>query len=296
MDPDITLAGISLEHPLMNAAGTCKTVEDVREFARSAVSAITLGSITLEPRGGNEGDVYWHQASYSVNSLGMPNGGRPYYLEHLAEMVDIANEGGKPVVVSVAGFSPDEYGQLADLALNSGADLIELNMGCPNVWSDGQQKRIASFDPPGIHQILHHISDDAKLGIKLSPYSDPGMLAEVAAVLNGHDVDYVVASNTFPNALVLDASNTPIIGVGLAGLSGAAMFPIGLGQVYQLRQKLKDSIQIVGAGGISSGAHIRAYLSVGAVAVQSSTPYWNAGCNAGVYSEILQDYQVLAPA
>ncbi|ORT94849.1 dihydroorotate dehydrogenase, partial [Frankia casuarinae] len=53
------LCGVSLEHPIMNAAGTCKTAEDVETFARSAVSMIVVGSITREPRSGNSGNVYW---------------------------------------------------------------------------------------------------------------------------------------------------------------------------------------------------------------------------------------------
>ena len=39
------LAGIDLEHPLMNAAGTCKLLEGsdgVRELARSASAAVMV--------------------------------------------------------------------------------------------------------------------------------------------------------------------------------------------------------------------------------------------------------------
>jgi dihydroorotate dehydrogenase (fumarate) len=294
MGAPINLAGVELEHPLMNAAGTCKSLEDVRKFARSAVSAITVGSITLEPREVNHGNVYFQAQGFSLSSLGMPNLGKQYYMEHLPEMVEIALDASKPLVVSIAGFRPDEYGQLADIADAGGADIIEVNLGCPNVWADGRQKPIPSFDPSAIQEIINNVNglEDRTIGVKLSPYSDPGKLAEVAAILNELPVGYVVSCNAFPNALLLDSEHKPVIDVGLAGLTGAAMLPIGLGQVAQLREVLDSHIQIVGVGGISSREHISAYLSVGAVAVQASTVFWNTPlhCNPIAYSEILMYY------
>ena len=71
MSFEVEIAGSKLEHPLMNAAGACKKVEEVQELARSATAAIMLGSITLEPREGNSGNVYWAGDGFSLNSLGL---------------------------------------------------------------------------------------------------------------------------------------------------------------------------------------------------------------------------------
>lgn len=288
-----SLSGVELEHPLMNAAGTCKTLEDVTKFARSAVSAIVVGSITLEDRMGNQGNVYWPGQSYSLNSLGMPNRGQVYYRENLPQMVEIAHKAGKPLILSVAGFSPAEYGELAQLAHDAGVDFIELNLGCPNVWDGGLQKRIASFDPSGIVTIMAEverlIADGSLVGVKLSPYSDPGMLAEVAEAISGLPICYVAASNTFPNSLTVDGAGKSVIDVGLAGLSGIAMKPVGLGQVKQLHQLLPSTIQLIGVGGISNGQDVQDYLHVGASATQAATVYWNSNENPGVFGDILSD-------
>lgn len=69
MELQTEIAGISLEHPLMNAAGTCKTLEDVKKLSRSATAAVMVGSITMEPRDGNAGDIYWSEKMFSLNSL-----------------------------------------------------------------------------------------------------------------------------------------------------------------------------------------------------------------------------------
>jgi dihydroorotate dehydrogenase (fumarate) len=80
MDLTFKLAGITLEHPLMNAAGMCKTTPQVIRLARSAVAAVMVGSITMEPRAGNQGNVFWQDPAgrYSLNSLGLPNPGSAY--------------------------------------------------------------------------------------------------------------------------------------------------------------------------------------------------------------------------
>ena len=54
MELQTEVAGIRLEHPLMNAAGTCKMLEDVKELSRSATAADTgrCGATRPAPRAG----------------------------------------------------------------------------------------------------------------------------------------------------------------------------------------------------------------------------------------------------
>lgn len=286
-----TLAGVPLEHPVLNAAGTAKSHDDVARLARSAVAAVTVGSITLEPREGNAGEVYATRDGYAVNALGMPNRGAPFYREALPEMAAVAHAAGKPLIVSVAGFDPDEYGELAHLAADAGADLVELNLGCPNVWSDGSQHRIASFDPDLVaRSIAAAAGAGAPLGAKLSPLSDPVLLAEVAAVLADGAARFVVTANTFPNGLVLREDGRPAIDVGFGGVSGAAMKPIALGQVAQLRAQLPDRIDLVGVGGVRRGSDVDDLLRAGACAVGAATLFWNAGEDPRSFGDLLADW------
>lgn len=277
----------------MNAAGTCKLLEDVERLARSATAAIMVGSITKEPRTGNEGDVYWAGPTYSLNSLGLPNRGAEYYAKVIPEMVRIAHGAGKPLFVSVAGFTPDEYADLASLALWKGADLIELNLGCPNVWHGKAQKRIACFDPELVDQIQERVEErvgvEARIAEKISPFSDPFSLVAIAAVIGSSKLPKAVTTtNTFANAFAWNGAKPRITpGGGLAGFAGPAMKPIGLGQVKQLRALLPDSIKIMGVGGIGEGKDILEYRGCGADAVQVGTAYLEKGEN--VFSTLLSD-------
>ena len=285
------IAGIRLEHPLMNAAGTCRRVEEVRELARSATAAIVVGSITLLPRDGNSGDVYYPGPPFSLNSLGMPNPGRPYYEKALPEMVAVARDANKPIFVSVAGFSPSDYADLAELAFKGGVDLVKLNLGCPNVWDGGVQKSIASFDPGTIAEVLRRVEErvgvDAKVAVKLSPFSNPLALGEAAKVIGASRlVKVVTAVNTFPNAFAFRGAKPAITPAdGLAGFAGPAIKPIGLGQVRQLRALLPARIDIVGVGGIMCGLDVHEYRMCGAAATEIATTYLNEG--EGIFGTIL---------
>ncbi|MEK7090702.1 MAG: tRNA-dihydrouridine synthase [Patescibacteria group bacterium] len=292
LQPEI--AGITLEHPVMNAAGTCKLLEDVKELSRSASAAIMVGSITVEPRIGNTGDVYWAGPMFSFNSLGLPNRGAPYYGEAIPEMVSIAHGKGKPLFVSVAGFSPEEYSDLAGLAFDGGADFVELNLGCPNVWQGSIQKRIACFDPALVAEVLRRVEErvgaETKVSVKISPFSDPFALAEVAQVIGASKLPKAVtAVNTFPNAFSYNGAKPRITpGDGLAGLAGPALKPIGLGQIRQLQRLLPGHIQIIGVGGITHGQDIREYLASGAVATQVATAYLER--QEHVFSSLLGEF------
>ena len=162
LDFSVEIAGIRLEHPLMNGAGTCKLIDGdmgVKTLVRSATSAIVVGSITLEPRPGNSGDVFFVNNGFSLNSMGLPNPGADYYRKNLPEMVKLAHQARKPLFVSVAGFTHEEYADLTVLAFDGGADLVELNLACPNVWQGSSQKRIACFDSKLVSEILRTVEE-----------------------------------------------------------------------------------------------------------------------------------------
>ncbi len=296
MDLQVNFAGLTLEHPLMNAAGTCKLTEHVRKLARSASAAVVLGSITVESRSGNSGNVFWRNECFSLNSLGLPNPGKEYYRRELPLISAICHDQGKPLIVSVAGFSSKEYGILAEVALEGGADLIELNLGCPNVWDEGKQKRIACFDLELVEEILFQevlgrIVNSGVIGVKVSPFSDPMQLEEFARFLAKHNLTqfFLTAVNTFPNALAIDEVGIQRItpAEGLAGLAGPALKPIALGQIRQYRNILTPEIQIAGAGGVQSGQDMRDFQRVGAAVIQMNTAY---GEDERVFERVLSEY------
>lgn len=284
---------------LGNAAGTIKTLDDVQKACRSAMTEITVGSVTLEPRTGNLGEIYYYHPTerWSLNSLGLPNPGLSSYAQVLPEMVICAHEVGKRLRVSVAGFSPDEYAILAAKCVESGADEVELNLGCPNVWGSTGQKPIASYHPELTAQILEKVQGEIKgaaVAVKISPVDDIQLLTELARVIDESDIVYkVVASNTIPKkerqredgksalSFTFDASDTKKKHEG--GLAGASLLQLSLQTVSTLATLLPEQ-EIIGVGGIFTGEHAMHYWRYGVSGFQCATAFLVYGPK--IFSEI----------
>lgn len=281
----VEIGSMKLEHPVMVGAGKVKTLEDVKKVAKSRSSTVLAGSITLHRRDENEGITFFEGNGYALNSKGLPNPGAGYYVRHLHEMVLISHDYGKPFILSVAGFSPEEYAILAMIACEYGADAFELNLGCPNAWGeDGKQKRIASFSEDLASGILDKVESEVGkdvLGIvKLSVFSDPYMSMIMCKLISRYrSIKAVTTMNTFPNAYSMDEQMNPVItaGNGLAGMSGEAVKPMAQGQVKQVREHLDPRIKVIGGGGIRRKRDVQEFLKVGASAVQISTQYFLSG-------------------
>lgn len=268
------VGGISLPSaPVMVGAGACKSPASAKQWL--AVAPVSSGSYTPEKRNGNQGNHLFYpdtleeflRIGFGLNSFGMPN----MNIDNaLGEFQDQDTE--MPLIVNIAGFSVDDYlDGVKKLCAVDGVMAIELNFGCPNT----DHGKIMSFDPIRLSELFTKLGKPQKpIWVKFSPYSDPGLLKEVAAVVNETTaISAVVTCNTFPNAYVGKDAISPM--GGLAGLSGPALKPISLGQVVQFRQHLIPEIDVIGVGGITTGNDVVDFLDAGAVAVQlTSLPFW----------------------
>jgi dihydroorotate dehydrogenase (NAD+) catalytic subunit len=81
--------------------------------------------------------------------------------------------------------------------------------------------------------------------------------------------DVICIGNTLQAMLVDVEGRKPVIGMTFAGLSGPALKPVNLRQVYQVAQAV--DIPIIGCGGISTAADALEYIMAGASAVQVGT-------------------------
>ncbi|MBI2113042.1 MAG: dihydroorotate dehydrogenase, partial [Candidatus Wildermuthbacteria bacterium] len=250
-----------------------------------------------------------------VNSLGLPNPDPQWWKEHLPPLVQRAHQAGKPVWVSVAGFAPIEYARLVLLAIKCGADIVEINLGCPNVWDAGQQKAIASYSPLLTAEILQQVGKVIPPGFpvaaKISPYfldllpahprvtiapvsNDPEILQNIVyAIVRSGIVKIVTSGNTVPNARVLKEDGTlaiksPDVPSGVGGLAGPMIRRAALHQVGILGRLLPPSIDIAAAGGVSTGQDVQEFLDAGAKVVQIGTAFANHGPK--VFERILSKF------
>ncbi len=268
------IGNVEISTPVMNAAcSVAKSMEDVEALSATKAGVVLVGSITKDPRDGNGAPQWFVGDGYALNSFGMPNGGLEHYREELPKMLTVVHDAGKKLALSIAGFSTQEYVDLAIMAEEVDVDLLELNLGCPNVRVDGEQKPIVSFDRETMIEIIDAVSEVVSMPvmIKLSPYSNPGELKAVAETVNNSGkVAAVVTMNTMPNGYMHNKGDD-VIATGYAGVSGPAVLPIALGQAKQFKDNLNDDIAVVATGGIESAEDAKLFFDVGIDMVQAAT-------------------------
>ncbi len=284
-----------------NAAGMVKTKEDAEKLLRSAVTRITVGSITLDPRIGNLGETYYHHPGKMTawNSRGLNNPGIEATRLWLPEFRKKCHDADKELAVSFAGFSPDEYGLLLSQLLDV-SDVQEPNAGCGNMWKGGVQKPIPSYNPELLEEVLWNMSNRMSaanhVSLKYSPVEDDetNRLNALAIEATGI-VSEVIAVNTYPNQLGEREDGSAALAwresedaelKHTGGMSGLELLPYGLKTVKSLIGYLPEHVSVIGCGGIAVASDAKDYLSLGARGFAIGTAFFEQGPR--IFSDVLE--------
>jgi dihydroorotate dehydrogenase (NAD+) catalytic subunit len=264
----VELAGMRLAHPVLNGSGTFDAIAALRTFGPALheefpFSAFVSKTITPAPRGGNPPPRLWETPAGMINSIGLPNKGLEGFLERdLPELAKLP----VPLVVSVAGFSHDEFARMTDeVAARPEVAALELNVSCPNVKSGC----VMGSDPAEMAALMKAVRPrtDKGLIVKLTPnVGDVGAVA-VAAEAGGADALSLI--NTL-RAMAIDPGNgRPWLGAERGGLSGPAVRAVALEMVHECATR--TGVPLVGMGGIASGRDALDFIAAGATCVAVGT-------------------------
>lgn len=272
------IGNIILKNPIGNAAGViCYNHSDLNEMLRSSSGYIVTKSCTYNLRIGNTTPRFWTDGKISLNSMGLPNKGLHYYLKWIKK-----NHNEKPIILSIANIDNNQSIKIFEKIEN--LDYInypELNVSCPNIIGKPQM----AYNPEELYNFLFFIVSNyynKPYGLKLPPYFDPIHIKEITQIIRCFpNIKYITCCNSIGNTLILNKLE-PVIKpkLGLGGLGGEFMKPIGLANVFGFKnqfEKYNMDIDIIGCGGIMDKNDVDEYLSVGASCVQVGTALWNKG-------------------
>jgi dihydroorotate dehydrogenase (NAD+) catalytic subunit len=262
------LAGIDLEHPVLNGSGTFDAIAALRTFGDALrehfpFSAFVSKTITLAPRGGNRPPRLWETPAGLINSIGLPNKGLEGFLEHDLPVLATLPV---PLIVSVAGFTHDEFATLVrEVAERSEVTALELNVSCPNVKS-GCVVGSEAGEMAALMRVVRALTAKPLI-VKLTPnVSDVGPVA-IAAQEGGADALSLI--NTLRAAAVDPATGQPWLGAGTGGLSGPAVRAVALALTGEVAAA--TDLPLVGMGGIQTGRDALDFVAQGASAVAVGT-------------------------
>ncbi|MCX7970360.1 MAG: dihydroorotate dehydrogenase [Negativicutes bacterium] len=261
----LDLCGLPLANPLIAASGCFGFgLEQAAIGQAGGWGGIVSKAVTAEPRTGNRGRRLWETPSGLMNSIGLENPGVERFIAEIWPRM--RQELSSRLIVNVSGSGEDEYCRVVDRLAAVDADMIEVNISCPNVRAGGMAFGLDPDTAGGLVSRLRGLTGQ-RLMVKLSP--NAADIVAVALACQQAGADCLSLVNTFQGLAIDVASRRPVFDNLFAGLSGPAIKPLALRAVYLVSRAV--AVPVVGMGGIQSAGDVVEFILAGATAVQIGT-------------------------
>lgn len=264
MNLKVNIAGVEFKNPIITASGTFGFGKEYSQFyPLSALGGICTKGLTLNPKLGNPPPRIAETRSGIINSVGLQNPGIDHYLAE--DDVRLAKED-VVVIANVAGACLEDYIAMGEKINESKAQMVELNISCPNVKAGGMAFGIL---PESVERVTRAVKDVCKKPVitKLSP--NVSCIADNARAAEAGGADGISLINTLSAMAINYKTRRPILYNNHGGLSGACVKPIALKMVWDCFNAVK--IPIIGMGGVQSYTDVLEFMICGARAVQVGT-------------------------
>lgn len=206
-------------------------------YVQPAGATATLGTFTAAARPGRVWRIV-KTVRYSptfkawVNKIGLRNPGMPWLVARVgAGKIDVRDK-----LVSIHGFTPDDWRVLLEQAAQIRPLAVELNMSCPNVGHINWPETL--------------FADALATGVPVVVKLPPVRYEEMASQAFKAGVRVFHCTNTLP--------------IERGGLSGAPLKPIALEVVRAMRREYADAIGIIGGGGVRTPQDVDEFVAAGA--------------------------------
>ena len=145
------LGQAELPNPILTASGCAGSGRELAQFLDvSKIGAVVTKSVMLAPRAGRPTPRMAETPSGMLNSIGLQGPGIDAFLQR--DLPWLLSRGAR-AVVSIAGGTVDEFGELAArLSDAAGVTAIEVNISCPNVEHRAQGVQVDGHAEQGVDQ------------------------------------------------------------------------------------------------------------------------------------------------
>jgi len=284
VDLSVRLGPLALKNPVMVASGTFGYG---REFASlvdlNQLGAIVVKGLSLKSAPGNPPPRIVETPCGMLNAIGLANIGIGEFIEERLPWLRTLDT---EVIVNIYGHSIDEYGELAKAFKGiEGVSALEVNISCPNVELGGMA---FGKDPDVSARVTEKVvkNSDKPVIVKLTPNVTD--IRVIAKAVEDAGADAISLINTLAGMSIDIETKRPRLANVYGGLSGPAIRPVALYQVWQAVNAVR--IPVVGIGGIMSYSDALEFIIAGATAVQVGTAnFVNARASLDIL-EGIKDY------
>ena len=260
MNTKVKIAGVELKNPVMTASGTFGSGMEYSDFVDlNSLGAVVTKGVANVPWEGNPVPRVAETWGGRLNAIGLQNPGIDVFLER---DIPFLKKFDTKIIVNVCGKSVEDYLEVVEKLSDSGVDLLEINVSCPNVKEGAiafGQKADCLYD------ITSRIKKKAKQPVimKLSPNVTD--IAQMAKAAEAAGADGISLINTLTGMKIDVHRRKFVLANKTGGLSGPAIKPVAVRMVYQAAQAVK--IPVIGMGGIACAEDAIEFLLAGASAV-----------------------------
>ena len=233
----VSIQDISFESPVLVASGTYGYGNEVEGLAYvEKLGGIVTKSVTRQPREGNPPPRIAETPSGMLNSIGLANLGVEGYCK---EKLPFLNKLDTNIIINIAGSRMEDYIETLEILESAEGKHVgyEINISCPNVKEGGMEFGVS---PKMTQKLTEEMKKRTQklLIMKLSPnvtsVQDIGLAAEQGGA------DAVSAINTVVGMGINAHTKRVQLNTIFGGLSGPAIKPIALAQVYKLNNGQND--------------------------------------------------------
>lgn len=262
VDLTTSLLHLKLRNPTILASGILGTSGVYfSNLEQCGVGAVTMKSVSIEPREGYKNPVIVADKHYILNAVGLPH---PGIEGGIALVKDAKKHSTVPIIGSVFGKTLEQFGEAAQLLSQAQPDILEVDLSCPHV---DYGKPIAS-SPELVTKVTSLVRDSVPRSIPVSIKLSPNVvdIKEIAQAAEQAGADALTAVNAAGTGMRINVeTKTPVLCNKFGGVTGPALLPIALRCVYQIYDTV--DIPIIGTGGVTYGTDALEMLMAGASAV-----------------------------
>jgi len=289
VDLRVNFAGLKLKNPFIVASSELtNTVEKIKLAEKYGASAVSTKLCFLK--------IPFYAKPYHIverrSGFFSPSGDR-LTVEQAQKLIDGAKkETNLAIIANMMGPGGDLAGwaTLAKKLEEAGADMIEMNMSCPNIGL--MAKELAIEAPPELGAVLGQNPGLARevtravagavnipVMAKMTPEANTPMVAQECAKGGASAVSAINCPQSLPGVDIYNEGR-PIYpntrNQSFAGLCGPWIRPLAYRHVAQIRMRLPE-LPIAGGGGLASWRHIVEIIMYGATVPTFCTVFYLRG-------------------
>ena len=262
---EVKLAGVSLKNPVLTASGTFGSGMEFSQFVDlNKLGGVVTKGVSVVPWEGNPTPRVMETASGMLNAIGLQNPGLDVFLKRDLPFLEQFNT---RRIVNVCGHTTEEYVKAVEILSESSADILEINISCPNVKAGGITFGTVPKMAEEITKAVKAVAGKKPVFMKLSPNVTD--ITEIAKAVEAGGADGISLINTLLGMKIDIRRRAFALANKTGGLSGPAVKPVAVRMVYQVANSVK--LPLIGMGGIACAEDAIEFLMAGATAVSVGT-------------------------